>query len=461
MDATTKFFLLCAYPDLALDDRWITVKPNGPDAKGRPALIGEGGEIKAGMGGKFNGQKINEIPRTFENSKYEKQKKTSIVSSSSPKIEALKKRVDSGGFDPSASYELRKEFEQEFKDKPLDELKNRLEQINKDVLNEAKKQGKDTKKIEQSPSASRMEFSNLRHDIMPRSHIEEYRELSDAIERKEAVQKYMADKKTVESFFDIPKSIEAHRAELSNPSRTAESMQSARTALRKELSSNFPAKPIPQDNFASDFSKSSTGAGFAYRKIGRAAAHFDRSIGASESGNVDGIIEMQPQYKERLESGISKLYSGQKFDENKMSDRLELDTMKTLVHENFHATVAARKRPYMRKEPGVRGIEEGLTEYLSATLGGEILKNSTKYKHDLDLPITSYTKQINALINFFEKVDKNKAMENFLPELSKMYFTATNNEQMRGGFAQIAYRSGMKENDVIKAVNKMYAEARI
>ncbi len=59
-------------PAMAGDDKWITVKPNGPDAVGRPALIGEGGEIKAGMGGKFTGEKINEISRTFENERWSK-----------------------------------------------------------------------------------------------------------------------------------------------------------------------------------------------------------------------------------------------------------------------------------------------------------------------------------------------------------------------------------------------------
>ncbi len=63
-------FIRSFSPDLALDDRWIMVKPNGPDAKGAHMLIGEGGEVKAGAGGKFNGQKINEIPRTFENKQY-------------------------------------------------------------------------------------------------------------------------------------------------------------------------------------------------------------------------------------------------------------------------------------------------------------------------------------------------------------------------------------------------------
>lgn len=47
----------------AQDDRWITVKPNGANNTGRPALIDENGTIKAGMGGKFNGRNIDGIPR--------------------------------------------------------------------------------------------------------------------------------------------------------------------------------------------------------------------------------------------------------------------------------------------------------------------------------------------------------------------------------------------------------------
>ena len=47
-------------------DRWITVHPNGAQGKGRPALIdGETGRVKAGMGGKFNGQKISEVRKSF------------------------------------------------------------------------------------------------------------------------------------------------------------------------------------------------------------------------------------------------------------------------------------------------------------------------------------------------------------------------------------------------------------
>ena len=39
------------------EDRWITVKPNGEENKGRPVKIDENGEIKAGMGSKFKGKK--------------------------------------------------------------------------------------------------------------------------------------------------------------------------------------------------------------------------------------------------------------------------------------------------------------------------------------------------------------------------------------------------------------------
>lgn len=46
-------------------DKWITVKPNGAEHKGAHVKVGEGGEIKAGMGGKFNGQKIGEVRKNF------------------------------------------------------------------------------------------------------------------------------------------------------------------------------------------------------------------------------------------------------------------------------------------------------------------------------------------------------------------------------------------------------------
>lgn len=47
-------------------DKWITVHPNGPENKGTPVRIdADTGEIKAGMGGKFNGQKLSEARKDF------------------------------------------------------------------------------------------------------------------------------------------------------------------------------------------------------------------------------------------------------------------------------------------------------------------------------------------------------------------------------------------------------------
>ncbi len=45
---------------IAQNDKWITVHPNGKDAKGRPTLIGDDGTVKGGMGGKFNGTRIGQ-----------------------------------------------------------------------------------------------------------------------------------------------------------------------------------------------------------------------------------------------------------------------------------------------------------------------------------------------------------------------------------------------------------------
>lgn len=46
--------------------KWITVHPNGAEAKGRPALIDDAtGRILGGMGGKFTGEKISEVRKSF------------------------------------------------------------------------------------------------------------------------------------------------------------------------------------------------------------------------------------------------------------------------------------------------------------------------------------------------------------------------------------------------------------
>lgn len=72
-----------------MTDKWITVKPNGQNNTGRPALIGEGGVIKGGMGGKFNGEKISEVRSSFTGAKTPKP-----ANNSKEKAEARIKEID-------------------------------------------------------------------------------------------------------------------------------------------------------------------------------------------------------------------------------------------------------------------------------------------------------------------------------------------------------------------------------
>ena len=57
----------------AQDNRWITVKPNGPDNKGAPVQIDDQGRVLKGMGGKFNGEKISEVRKDFSGPKTPKE----------------------------------------------------------------------------------------------------------------------------------------------------------------------------------------------------------------------------------------------------------------------------------------------------------------------------------------------------------------------------------------------------
>lgn len=44
-----------------VDDEWVTMHPNGREAKGQPVKIDGAGRIVAGMGGKFKGKKLSEV----------------------------------------------------------------------------------------------------------------------------------------------------------------------------------------------------------------------------------------------------------------------------------------------------------------------------------------------------------------------------------------------------------------
>ena len=83
------------YSGVAMDaDKWITVKPNGEGKTGRPVLIdGETGEVKAGMGGKFNGQKISEARKDFSGPRItQKQRASKKTEATKTARRALEKR---------------------------------------------------------------------------------------------------------------------------------------------------------------------------------------------------------------------------------------------------------------------------------------------------------------------------------------------------------------------------------
>lgn len=69
MNTQQRAILSKAHQLLAMDSRWITVKPNGAENKGSPVKIDESGRVEAGMGGKFNGEKINEVRKSFVGAK--------------------------------------------------------------------------------------------------------------------------------------------------------------------------------------------------------------------------------------------------------------------------------------------------------------------------------------------------------------------------------------------------------
>ena len=69
MKQKQKAILNKAWRLLAQDNKWITVKPNGEDGKGAHVEIDDSGRITKGMGGKFNGTKINEVRKSFVGAK--------------------------------------------------------------------------------------------------------------------------------------------------------------------------------------------------------------------------------------------------------------------------------------------------------------------------------------------------------------------------------------------------------
>lgn len=79
----------------AMDAKWITVKPNGEENKGRPVKLSDDGRIIAGMGGRFNGERIGEIRKSFVGAKTPKElNKSNLAATPERKSVGLSRVVD-------------------------------------------------------------------------------------------------------------------------------------------------------------------------------------------------------------------------------------------------------------------------------------------------------------------------------------------------------------------------------
>lgn len=120
-------------------DKWITVHPNGPDSKGSPVKIdAETGEIKAGMGGKFNGEKINEARKDFVGPKTPKnfshrQAQMAAEKQTAPKAETKPATKSSAKLTPEENYKkVWGEELEKAKEKRRGFLRGKLEEAKKE-----------------------------------------------------------------------------------------------------------------------------------------------------------------------------------------------------------------------------------------------------------------------------------------------------------------------------------------
>lgn len=119
-------------------DKWITVHPNGGDSTRQPALIGEDGTVKAGMGGKFNGMNIKDAHGTKEFTSHETNAETAARNSPKKYTTESFLNATKHGNEKDKSFILVKKGTGEAVSSPIDNTPRNIETLNKKGLNHEK-----------------------------------------------------------------------------------------------------------------------------------------------------------------------------------------------------------------------------------------------------------------------------------------------------------------------------------
>lgn len=133
---------------VAMDEKWITVKPNGAEHKGSHVKIDDEGRIVAGMGGKFKGEKINEVRKDFNGPKTPSNatlKNSNSSKSSTKQDKSSHKKVD-------------------FSD-TKNEVRERIRETNLDRLNKLSAELFRKFTDNKIPESVRAEYNKLRKDV--------------------------------------------------------------------------------------------------------------------------------------------------------------------------------------------------------------------------------------------------------------------------------------------------------
>lgn len=170
---------------VAMDDKWITVKPNGLKHKGKPVKIDDEGRIVAGMGGKFNGDKISEIRKNFTGAKTPKREVLERNKESAKPISKLKAQIEQRKANEATEKtepKVQKSFPQQIRDlvskykKPKDGGYNFSNVDEKTAIDFAKTIEKNQRRI----SAYQAKGGRMRDELVDIAHFSWQRESFDA-----------------------------------------------------------------------------------------------------------------------------------------------------------------------------------------------------------------------------------------------------------------------------------------